>query len=599
VKNFVATLKKNNFLKNKLLRRIFILSVLVALGLPLTYLILIHPSFEKLLTQDKKDDALRIANYLCSLLPKESIVLTRGNIPAEMVNEIEKYKTYFGLVKIKIYSKYGETIFSTDERDVGYFNRGKFFEQLFSKRQVYTNLVSKNQLTSEGQEVTYDLIETYVPLLSGNKVIGALEIYYDITERVSQLKALAIHSCVLLHSFTLTLLMIIILILIKEYRSIEKRRHAEEALRGQLQFSQQLIDTFPNPIFYKNTTGKYLGCNLAFEKFLGKSKDEIIGRTVYNVASSREWGEVYRKSDLQIFQQGGTQLYETSMMGADNRMHYVMVHKAAYHDTSGAVAGLVGVITDITELKLTEEALRASENKLHVLSSYLLTVQEKERRLISLALHDELGQSLTLLKLQLRSVQRKFQEDQEELRKEAESILLYVDQVIERVRRLSRDLSPAMLEDLGLSAALRSMFDEFTTRSGIKVAFDIEEIEEVDDLFPLDSQILIYRIFQESLTNIGRHSGSQQVSLAISRGEDEVTLVVEDYGKGFDMKEVAVRYSAEKGLGLAAIDERARMLGGALTISSSKGKGTRLTVVIPLETSGGMSIEPLSYSTGR
>jgi PAS domain S-box-containing protein len=439
------------------------------------------------------------------------------------------------------------------------------------------------------------VIETYVPLFSGNKVIGALEIYYDITERVAQLHALANRSCILLHSFTTLLLIIITLVLIKEYRSIEKRRQAEKALQGQLQFSQQLIDIIPNPIFYKDTKGRYLGCNSALEKLLGKSKDEIIGKTVYDIAPSREWGDVYRESDLQLFQQSGTQIYETSVKGADGRMHEVMVHKATYDDTSGAVLGLVGVLTDITELKLTEEALRASENKLHVLSSHLLTAQERERRRVSLELHDELGQSLTLLKLQLGSIRRKLQEDQEELKKEAESILLYVEQVIESVRRLSRDLSPAMLEDLGLSAALRAMAEDFTTHSGIKFSLDMDEL---DDLFPSDSQILIYRIVQEALTNIGKHSGSQQVSLAVERGESEVTVVVEDYGKGFDLKEVAARYSVEKGLGLAAIDERARMLGGALTISSSKGKGTKLTVVIPVETSGGISIEPLSYSTG-
>jgi signal transduction histidine kinase len=139
------------------------------------------------------------------------------------------------------------------------------------------------------------------------------------------------------------------------------------------------------------------------------------------------------------------------------------------------------------------------------------------------------------------------------------------------------------------------MVDEFTTRSEIKVSLDMED---VDGLIPAERQIHIYRIIQESLTNIGKHSISEQVSLAMERGEGEVTLVVEDYGKGFDVKEVAARYSADKGMGLAAIAERARMLGGYLEISTSKGKGTRLTVTIPVEISGGMTIEPLSYSTG-
>jgi len=591
----VGFLKQNNFLKNKLLRRIFILSVGLSIGLPLSYVFLIHPSFEKLLTKDKKDDSLSIANYLTSLLPERSADLTRDTIPIEISNEIEKYKRYFGLKKIKIYSKDGVTIFSTDERDVGYVNRGEFLQELLTKGLAYTKLVAKDDLTTEGQRQPFDAIETYVPLFDGTRLIGALEVYYDITERVAQLHALALRSCLLLHSFTLTLLLIITYVLIKEHRSIERRRQAEEALRGQLEFSQQLIDTIPNPVFYKNVKGTYLGCNAAFEKFIGTSKDAIIGKTVYHVAPSREWGDVYRESDMALFNKGGSQIYETSVMGADGRMRDVMVHKATYDDISGAVAGIVGVITDISELKLTEEALRASENKLHVLSSHLLTAQERERRRVSLELHDELGQSLTLLKLQLGSLQRKLHEDQEELRKEAASILLYMEQVIESVRRLSRDLSPAILEDLGFSAALRSMADDFTIHSGITVSLDMDE---VDALFSHESQILIYRIFQESLTNIGKHSGSRQVSLAIQRGESEVTLVVEDYGRGFDLREVAARYSVEKGLGLAAIDERARMLGGSSTITSSKGKGTRLTIVIPVEIAGGLTIEPLSYSTG-
>jgi len=565
------------------------------IGLPLSYLVFIHPSFERLLVQDKTEDALSIANYFFTLFPKESIDLRKDKIPAEMVREIEKYKNDFGLIKIKIYSKYGETIFSTDEQDVGSINRGKIFEQLLPRGEVYTNIVTKNSLTTDEEQHPFDVIETYVPLMDGKNFLGAVEIYYDISERVKQLHTLAVTTCILLYSFSFMLLIIITLVLISEHRSITKRRQAEEALQSQLQFSQKLIDTLPNPVFYKDAKGKYLGCNSAFEKFLGKSKDEIIGKTVYDVAPTREWGDVYHEADSELFHQKGTQIYETSLLGAEGSMHDVIVHKATYNDTSGEVAGMVGVITDITELKLIEEALRASENKLHVLSSHLLTVQERERRFISLELHDELGQSLTLLKLRLRSVYRKFQEDQEELKKEAESILLYLNQVIESVRRLSRELSPAIIEDLGLSAAIRSMVNDFITHSGIKVSI---EIDEVDDLFPPESQILIYRIFQESLTNIGKHSECQRASLAIKREEREVTLIVEDDGKGFSVKEVAARYSVEKGLGLAAIDERARMLGGALEISSSQGTGTRLTVTIPVEISGGKTIEPLSYSTG-
>jgi PAS domain S-box-containing protein len=571
--NFVGILKRNNFLKNKLLRNIFF------------YLILIHPSFEKLLTEDKREDSISIAKHLSSFIPLEDNVLTKTSIPKSRLKQIIKHNDDFGLVKIKIYSKTGETIFSTDESDIGHVNKNVFFREFLAKGKVYTKLVTSDQETSEGKKLAIDVIETYIPLMNDNIFMGAFEIYYDVSERVEQLHTLALRSC----------LFIITLVLVKEHRSIQKRQQAEEALRGQLQFSQQLIDTIPNPVFYKDTEGRYLGCNSAFENFTGNSMNEIIGKTVYDLAPSREWGDVYRESDLALLNKPGTQSYETSVKVAEGDMHDVMVHKATYNDVSGEVAGLVGVITDISDLKRTEEALRASENKLHVLSSHLMTVQERERRLLSLELHDELGQSLTLLKLQMRSVQRKLPEDQEGPRKEVESIIVYIDEVIESVRRLSRDLSPAILEDLGLSAAIRSMADEFTARSRIKVSFNMEV---VDDLFPAETHILIYRIIQESLTNIGKHSKTEQVSLAIGRGESEVTLVIEDYGKGFDVKDVVARYSVEKGLGLAAINERARMLGGYLQISSSKGKGTRVTVTIPVETSRGTTIAPLSYSAG-
>ena len=166
---------------------------------------------------------------------------------------------------------------------------------------------------------------------------------------------------------------------------------------------------------------------------------------------------------------------------------------------------------------------------------------------------------------------------------EVENTQDYVDQVLESIRGLSRELSPSVLEDLGLSAALHSMAEDFATHSGIETSVSMTE---ADDLFPPESQILIYRIFQESLTNISKHAEARHVSLAIERGESEVNLVVEDNGKGFDTREVAARYSMEKGLGLAAMGERARMLEGSLEISSRKGEGTKVTVIIPIENFG-------------
>jgi signal transduction histidine kinase len=230
-----------------------------------------------------------------------------------------------------------------------------------------------------------------------------------------------------------------------------------------------------------------------------------------------------------------------------------------------------------------ERVLRESEQRLRFLTSQLLTAQERERKRISMELHDELGQSLTVLKLQMRNIERELHPDQWELKENSGHLLHYLDEVIDNVRRLSRDLSPSFLEDLGLQAALKYLVDGFGKDYEVSCAF---ELEEMNNLFPQEAQIIIYRIFQEALTNILKHAQAGKVSIVIKKQQGHVSFVVEDDGAGFDMAQVMARNAAARGLGLAALDERARMLGGSLKIWSQPGVGTRITCDIPLAHTG-------------
>ena len=252
------------------------------------------------------------------------------------------------------------------------------------------------------------------------------------------------------------------------------------------------------------------------------------------------------------------------------------------------------MLQEIAERKLVEKALRESGKKLHFLSSHLLTAQERERRRISLELHDELGQSLTVLKLQIRSIEKALNNAQGALKEDCEKTLQYVDQIIENVRRLSRDLSPSILEDLGLTAALQWLIEDFAKHSTITVDIDMPDL---DNLFSGDAQITIYRIFQEAFTNIGKHAQAKAVSVVLTKEGDCVHFLVQDDGKGFDIKKIEARYPTERSLGLLAMDERAIMLGGQLEVSGQKGKGTRLTFSIPIDTKENGN-EPLSNSSG-
>ena len=230
--------------------------------------------------------------------------------------------------------------------------------------------------------------------------------------------------------------------------------------------------------------------------------------------------------------------------------------------------------------KRAERDLGDSEHKLRFLTTQLLTAQERERKRISMELHDELGQSLNVLKLQLRAIERNLGEDPEKSREECEYLLSYVNEVIENVRRLSRDLSPAILEDLGLMSALKYLFDGFSQHYDLKYSMDPEGL---NDLFPAEAQIIIYRIFQELLTNISKHAHAGRVDIAIRLHEGQVTITVEDDGVGCEVNEALGRKAGDRGLGLAAMDERARMLGGALKIWSQSGKGTKVSLEVPLE----------------
>jgi signal transduction histidine kinase len=250
---------------------------------------------------------------------------------------------------------------------------------------------------------------------------------------------------------------------------------------------------------------------------------------------------------------------------------------------------------EIGERSRTEEALRASQKELRRLSTRLLSAQEEERRKISRELHDELGQSLTLVKYQLRSVEKQLREDQGVLREECGNILRYLNTVIENVRRLSRDLCPFILEDLGLTQALRWLAGNVERNHEIKVVL---ELPELDGLFSRNAQTGIYRILQEALTNIVKHSGAGNAMVAVRASEGELAVTIEDDGQGFDLKELASRDAAGKGMGLTSMAERAGMLGGALELWSEPGKGTRISFRVPVAREE-ETHEPLSYCAGR
>jgi signal transduction histidine kinase len=223
-----------------------------------------------------------------------------------------------------------------------------------------------------------------------------------------------------------------------------------------------------------------------------------------------------------------------------------------------------------------QEALRESEERLRHLSFQLLTSQETERKRIAVELHDGLGQALIVSKMRLWAIECSLSES--EPKKECGNLLAYIDEVIENVRRLSYDLMPLALQDLGLHAALLNLLDEFAKYNGIRLSTNLDDIQA---LFSPEKQLIIYRIFQESLNNITKHAQATEVSVALKRESEGLYFLLEDNGKGFDIQKVLASDSPNRGLGLAALEERVQMMGGSLQMWSQMGSGTRLSFFIP------------------
>ncbi len=227
--------------------------------------------------------------------------------------------------------------------------------------------------------------------------------------------------------------------------------------------------------------------------------------------------------------------------------------------------------------KEREKVLQESEEQLRFLSSQLLMVQENERSRISKELHDELGQTMVLLRFQLNRLSKQKRKSIADF----QALLDHLDNMIENVRRLSWDLSPACLDQFGLAMALKNLLNEFADQ--FEIRWSAEEINALDYLFSDLAQVNIYRIFQESLTNIVRHAQASQITVSTEKHDDHVLFVLEDNGQGFDLPQVERRKGRDRGIGLTAMQERALLAGGYLQIRSQPGAGTKISFTIPIE----------------
>jgi two-component system sensor histidine kinase UhpB len=246
-----------------------------------------------------------------------------------------------------------------------------------------------------------------------------------------------------------------------------------------------------------------------------------------------------------------------------------------FYDAAGRITGHFGIQRDVTDRTLAAQELEQSRTELRALAARIQTTREEERTRIAREIHDELGQALTALKLDLAWIETKQpRRNSGAFRLTDLSITTRIDETMEVVRRIASELRPSVLDQLGLEAAVEYLVQEAGKRTGIAVTLQAEEFPKLPD----EAASHAFRIIQEALTNVTRHSQATRVDVRVRRQGAAITLGVEDNGVGFAPQAL----SGLRSLGLVGMRERALACGGSLTIRSNPGEGTAIVVTIPV-----------------
>jgi signal transduction histidine kinase len=243
--------------------------------------------------------------------------------------------------------------------------------------------------------------------------------------------------------------------------------------------------------------------------------------------------------------------------------------------TSGGKLG-VAFVNDITQRKQMEQAARARAEEVRALAASLLTAQEEERRRVSRELHDQICQQLASLAMDMGGLVADFPPP-EGAKSRVADLRARITKVSEETRHIAYELHPSVLDDLGLVVSLRSMCKEFSERTKMPVEFTSAA---VPPNLPREIASCLYRVTQESLENIAKHSGAKRASVALALRKANVVLTVADDGAGFDLDAIKGR----GGLGFIGMEERARLINGKLSIAARPGRGTRIALEVRLST---------------
>ncbi len=359
-----------------------------------------------------------------------------------------------------------------------------------------------------------------------------------------------------------------------EKTEIELKKTERELIKNEKKF-RDLVDLLPQTVYEIDLQGNF--------KFTNKYGIQSFGYTQEDIKKGVNFLQLFVTSErkrvrdnIQSILDGSSTIgNEYTSLRKDGTTFQSLFYTNPIMQNNKAV-GLRGVVIDITDRKKAESDLKESRDQLRSLASHLQTVREEERLIMAREIHDELGQALTALKMDLIWMQKRLSPEREEQLNKVRSMSNLVDSTIQTVRRISTELRPGLIDDLGLQAAMEWYCGEFQNRTGIKCNLDLDE-----DDHPLEQDriIAVFRIFQEALTNIARHSDANIVYVRLHFNSETLSMEIKDNGRGITEEQIF----NPKSLGLVGLRERVNPWGGTVIISGVKNMGTTVKVVLPIQ----------------
>ncbi len=354
------------------------------------------------------------------------------------------------------------------------------------------------------------------------------------------------------------------------------RPQEKQKVMLQQQFSELSITavTFESleGVVVTDARNNILKVNHSFTEITGYTNEDVIGKTPGMLRSGRHDKEFYRNM-WQILERDRFWSGEVWNRRKNGDVYPEWLTITAVLGSDGQVANYVGIFSDISDRKAGEQQLRK-------LTAHIQTAREEEKTRIAREIHDDLGGTLTALKMDLYRLKGKLPDNQDTspLLEHIESMTQLIDSAVSVTRRVISDLHPAILDDLGLVAALEWQCGQFHKRTGI--ACKVHSTEDKNDEIKLDKTqaISLFRICQEALTNVSQHSGATRVGVEFHQGDEEIILSISDNGRGLPEKHII----AQTSYGMRGMRERVAQLEGQIIFDSTPGGGLRVTVILPL-----------------